>query len=293
MAGWRAFRYHPRTMRPILQCLAAATLAAALFAGWCFHQARQAPVVRRATVELAAWPAGAPAMRVVLLSDIHIGSLAMDAARLSRIVEQVNALRPDVVLLAGDFIAGHDGGLARRWAPALVGPLSRLEAPLGKVAVLGNHDYWTGAGPVRAAFAAAGVDVLDNDARRYGTLTVVGIDDRFTRHDRIDQAMQRARTLPGPRLVLSHDPDIVPDLPADAPLVAAGHMHCGQLVLPLVGPPRVPSDYGRRYLCGVIREGGRATIVTGGLGTSAVPLRFRAPPDLWLLTLRGVSQSRS
>jgi predicted MPP superfamily phosphohydrolase len=69
------------------------------------------------------------------------------------------------------------------------------------------------------------------------------------------------------------------------PIVLAGHTHCGQIVLPLYGAIETGSKYGNRYLCGVIREHGRAVVVTGGIGTSLLPFRFGAPPDWWLVTL--------
>ena len=90
---------------------------------------------------------------------------------------------------------------------------------------------------------------------------------------------------PGPRLVLSHSPDIVPLLPARIPLVLAGHTHCGQIRLPLVGRISTASRFGERYACGRIDEAGRTILVTAGLGTSIVPLRYGVPPDLWVVTL--------
>ncbi|WP_394652631.1 metallophosphoesterase [uncultured Sphingomonas sp.] len=285
------FRY-AQAMRVLLRLVIAAALFGLALLGWMFAEARQTPVVRRATVELPGWPASAAPMTVAVIGDIHIGSIAMDAARLTRIVAQINALRPDVVVLAGDFIAGHDIGLSTDRAPLLVAPLKRLTPRIGTVAVMGNHDHWTGIGPVRAALAAAGVIILDNQTQRFGALTVVGLDDRYTKHDRIGAAMAAARALPGPRLLVSHGPDVVPDLPADVPLVVTSHTHCGQIVLPLYGPLEIPSAYGAHYLCGVVREGGRATIVGAGVGTSVLPLRLNAPPDIWLLTLWGANRAQ-
>jgi predicted MPP superfamily phosphohydrolase len=95
------------------------------------------------TLPLAGWPADTPPISVALLSDIHLGNLAMDGVRLSAIVDQVNAARPDLVLIAGDFTVGHDAVGAAERAAGLESPLSRLNARLGVVAVLGNHDHWT------------------------------------------------------------------------------------------------------------------------------------------------------
>ncbi|MHA6722122.1 metallophosphoesterase [Sphingomonas sp. RS2018] len=250
-----------------------------------FANARADPVVRRADITLPGWPDDTHPVTLALVSDIHIGSPAMDAARLARIVARLNALHPDMVVIAGDFIAGHDPHAAARVAPELTAPLSRLRAPLGTIAVLGNHDHWTGATAVLAALRRAGVTVLENAAVRRGPLSVGGIGDRFTGHDRIAPTLAAMRSLGGARVVLTHGPDLVPDLPRDMRLVLAGHTHCGQGVI--FGHAVGSQPYAPRYRCGLIREGGRAVVVTAGLGTSVVPLRLNAPPDVWLLTLRG------
>ncbi len=273
-------------MRHVLRVATAGVLLGLLLAAWGWRNASAMPEVRRVRVALAEWPINTPSMTVAVISDIHIGNRAMDAHRLSRIVDQVNALRPDLILIAGDFfIAGHKEGSSVALAPALTRPLARLNARVGKFAVIGNHDHWTGAAAVRLALERAGVAILDNEAERWGALTVVGIGDRHTGHDDIATAMAAARALPGPRIIISHGPDIVPDLPMDAPLVVVGHTHCGQIIVPLWGPLAVPSRYGRRYLCGIVRERGRATIVSAGLGASIIPIRYGAPPDIWMLTV--------
>ena len=247
--------------------------------------ARADPVVRRVSLALPRWPTGAPLVTVALLSDIHLGGAAMDEARLARIVAQTNALRPDLVVLAGDFVDGHEPDSAAVIAPMLTRTLARLRAPLGAVAVLGNHDRWTGLAEVARALAAAGVTVLENRAVAVGPLAVGGVGDAYTHHDRTAATVAATLRLSGAPLIVTHSPDIAPALGSTTPVLLAGHTHCGQWVLPLIGAPSVPSRYGRRYRCGVIREGARTVVVTGGLGTSLVPLRYGAPPDLWLVTL--------
>lgn len=268
--------------RLILSALALLAIGFGVLA-YAFTQARADPVVRRATIALPDWPAGAAPMRVVLLSDIHIGSLAMNADRLSRIVAQVNALRPDLVLIAGDFIYGHDPRKGVRFGAQLARPLAGLRARFGTVAVLGNHDWWNEPGQVRAQLARAGVTVVENGAIRRGPLAIAAVGDEYTGHDRIGAAMTAVRRLPGARLVLTHSPDLVPELPGDARLVLAGHTHCGQVSL--LGWTPGPQPYARRYRCGVIREAGRAIVVGAGVGASVAPVRLGVPPDLWLLTL--------
>lgn len=254
---------------------------------YAYREATREPIVRGTEVALPDWPAGAPPVRVLLLSDLHVGGPDMPPERVARIVAEANRLRPDLVLLAGDFISDKRSGTRDYPYPVALAPLKALAPRLGSFAVLGNHDHWKDAAAARDALEAAGIRVLDNDAATAGPLVIGGLDDAFTGHDDLPATLARMRALPGAKLVLSHSPDPFPDLPSDATLMLAGHTHCGQVVLPLIGPLSTQSDYGRRYACGVIRERGRTLIVSAGLGTSILPLRLGAPPDMWLIELRG------
>lgn len=254
-------------------------------AGVMLHQARAMPVVRRADLPMPGLPIDAQ-VRVALIADIHIGTLAMDAGRLERIVAQVNALHPDMVLIAGDLIEGNTPGSAARLAQRLVTPLSGLRSRLGTVAVLGNHDHDTGAAAVRAALIRAGVTVLENGAAVRGGIAIGGIGDDYSRHADIAGTMRAVRATGRPFVILTHSPDLVPDLPPDAHIVLAGHTHCGQAYLFGMRLSPEVSRRGDRYRCGLIRDGSRTVVVTAGLGTSGAPFRLGAPPDLWLLTLR-------
>jgi uncharacterized protein len=256
------------------------------------REAVSRPVERRLTVGLSGWPSGARALRIALLSDIHLGNYAMDVGRLRGIVAQVNAARPDLVLLAGDFVVGHDAAGAARRAADLEAPLSHLDAPLGVVAVLGNHDHWTSPEGVRAALVRAGIVVLRNEAVRAGPLAILGVDDSFSGHDDVAATAASWKTIGGIPLVLTHSPDLTHKLSGAFPVVLAGHTHCGQVVLPWLGPvlTRGPRQHWRtlydtRYRCGVVRDANRIVVVTAGVGSGTSPVRLGAPPDWWLLTV--------
>jgi len=255
--------------------------AIALFA---YGQARRLPVVRSASVALADWPNGTPPIKIALISDIHIGNATMDEPRLAAVVDRINELHPDLVLIAGDFIAGHQADPEGRAAWRLTAPLAKLRPRLGTVAVLGNHDHWSNAAAVTASLRRAGSAVVSNDAVRRGPIVIGGLDDDFTRRARIAPMLARMATMAGPRLILSHSPDpaarIAPPL-----LLLAGHTHCGQIDLPLIGRLASVSRLGERYACGLVREGRRTVIVSAGLGTSLAPFRIGAVPDLWLVTI--------
>jgi predicted MPP superfamily phosphohydrolase len=258
-------------------------LAGAALIAFAYATAVADPVVRRAHIKVAGWPPGAPPMRLVLLSDIHAGGPDMPPARVRRIVGQVNGLGPDIVLIAGDFVT--DKRLATRHYShdEAVAPLAALRPRLATLAVLGNHDHWRDAAAAHRALARAGIQVLDNQAAQVGPVAIGGLDDDFTGRADLPATLAALRRLKGPKIIVSHSPDPFADPAPDVFLMLAGHTHCGQVSLPLVGPLSTMSKYGRRYACGVVRERGRTLVVAAGLGTSGIPLRLGAVPDLWLI----------
>jgi hypothetical protein len=269
----------------ILRALGLILLVMLALAGWGYANILADPVVRRASLALPDWPANTAPLRIALIGDVHMQGPDMPPERVARIVAQVNAEHPDLILLAGDFVG--DRSLATRtYSDAeIAAPLGKLLAPLGTWAVLGNHDYWRDGPAMRKALESTGIRVLDNQAARVGVLTLVGAGDSATHHEDIAALTRAAAALPGPVLLFAHSPDVVPGLPRRFALVLAAHTHCGQIVLPLWGTLVSASRYGDRYRCGVIEESGRRIVVTAGLGASVVPFRFGAPPDWWLITL--------
>jgi len=278
-------------LRPFLFLLLFLLVAALAGLGWAYRTATADPVVREAEVALGGWPVGQRPLRALLVSDIHVAGPDMPPERLARIVEQMRALRPDLVLIAGDLVSDKKWSTRRYSMAEAVAPLARLRPPLGVFAVLGNHDHWRDAGQARAALRAAGVRVLDNEAARAGPLAVGGLDDAFTDRDDLAATLRAIDRVGGVPVLLSHSPDPFPAVPARIGLMVAGHTHCGQIVLPFYGTISTMSDFGDRYACGRIDEGGKSLFVTAGLGTSILPLRLGARPDMWLIRI-GPEQSR-
>lgn len=271
--------------------LAALSLIALAVTAIGYRNATADPIVRPAQVGMASWPPRTPPLRVALLSDLHVAGPDMPPERLARIVRQVNAAKPDLVLIAGDLVSDKRVSTHRYEVAEAVAPLRGIAAPLGVVAVLGNHDHWRDTTAFRRELPRIGVRVLANEALRVGPVMIAGADDPYTgRADPVALVRAVARHA-GPVVTLSHSPDVAPRLPLRFGLVLAGHTHCGQIALPLVGPIATMSDLGERYACGMIREGGRTVIVGAGLGTSLMPIRFGAPPDWWLVTLGPADQS--
>lgn len=245
--------------------------------GWTYWQALQDPIVRRTDIALPDWPAGEPPRSVLLISDTHVAGPDMPPERLARIMDQLNGLKPDLVLLAGDYISEKIFATRLYTAADSVAPFTRLKAPLGVVAVMGNHDYWADERGFRAAFARARIPLLTNQAIRRGPFIIGGVDDGATHRDKVAATeAEMARLGPGPRLILTHSSQMRAGFTAPVAALLAGHSHCGQMILPLIG-------WNSGHPCGEAMVGNVRRFVTAGLGTSILPLRLGAPPDVWLI----------
>ncbi|MBA4009656.1 MAG: phosphohydrolase [Erythrobacter sp.] len=211
----------------------------------------------------------------------------MPPERLARIVAQVNQLKPDLVAIAGDLVSEKRTASHVYTAAEVVAPLGKLSAPLGVVVVPGNHDHWFGWDKLAAELARyPQITVLRNEAMAAGPLVIGGVDDDFTGQADLPATVAAMAGKPGVPLVLSHSPDIFPNVPVNVPLVLAGHTHCGQIAWPWGGAPATMSDYGDLYACGAVRQHGKVLVTSGGLGTSLLPLRLFTHPEVWLIEIR-------
>jgi uncharacterized protein len=261
---------------------------------WAFWIEPASISVHRVRLQLPSWHAEHRDLKVAVLTDLHVGAPYMGLEKLRRVVERTNAEGPDIVFLLGDFVIGgknHKGGVV---GGSFVQPepiaeeLRKLYAPLGVFAVLGNHDWWYDGERVGAALKSAGIVVLENSATRIERggegFWVAGIEDLWTRRPDVAGALRQVEG-GDPVLLITHNPDIFPDVPSRVSLTIAGHTHGGQVNLPLIGRPVVPSKFGQRYAFGHVVEQGRHLYVSGGVGTSNIPVRFRVPPEIVILYL--------
>ncbi|HKQ62272.1 MAG TPA: metallophosphoesterase, partial [Candidatus Polarisedimenticolaceae bacterium] len=282
-----------RRIRTALLLAAAAAVALGLWGFW-WEPAHFRTV--ETVLEPPDWPAALGGLRVAVLGDLHVGSPFHGLDQLERIVAATQRLRPDLVLLCGDYVI-HDVIGGRFVAPEPIAErLAGLRARRGVWAVLGNHDAWFDAPRVRLALENAGIPVLEDRAVKLGSgpdgLWLVGVGDFWTaRHD-VAGALAQV-TDGAPVVLFTHNPDVFPDVPARVALTVAAHTHGGQVRLPGFGPPVVPSIYGRRYAAGLVVEDGRALFVTTGLGTSIVPVRWGVPPEITLLVLEAAAPRRA
>jgi len=243
---------------------------------------------REHPVRVAGWPAPLGPLRIAALSDLHTGAPHITPEKLRTIVAMVNRARPDLVVLLGDYVIhGVRGGhFVEPERTAAV--LRDLKAPLGVFAVLGNHDWWYDGERVGRALESVGIGVLEDTAVRLPVsgepLWLAGVSDPWTRPADIARALAAVPEV-APVIVVTHNPDIFPRMPARVLLTLAGHTHGGQVYLPVLGRLIVPSRYGSRYAIGHVHEDGRDLFVTPGIGTSIIPVRFRVPPEISLVTV--------
>ena len=269
--------------------------------------------VTRYNLSPSQWPADLK-LKIAVITDLHACDPWMSLDRINGIVERTNALKADVIVMLGDYVAGHRKVTrfipAEEWATVLAG----LKAPLGVHAILGNHDWWEdkqvqregkGHTAARRALEASGIPVYENDAKRLTkdgrAFWLAGLGDQLAyvpaRHFRpvrrigVDDlsATLAKVTDNAPVILLAHEPDIARRVPARVALQLSGHTHGGQVRLfgwSPVSPSGPLLTYGHiRMNCDVV--------VSGGLGCSIMPFRLGVPPEIVLVTLGGAAPAVS
>ncbi len=258
--------------------------------------------VTRLTIPLPGWPTVLNDLTVAHISDLHVGPYVRPED-VAQVVRRVNALKPDLIILTGDFVYR-----SASYAAPCAQALASLQARYGVYAVLGNHDIWTDADEVAARLSRVGITVLRNERRglRIGQarLWLLGIEDlgytgfRGSSFGDFRAIWQRAVTalrdlLTGipdeePRLLLVHNPDFAEMLPQGRiDLVLCGHTHGGQVRFPLIGPPILPSSLGQKYAAGLVRGPSAPVYVNRGIGVIWPPIRLNCRPEITRLRLRG------
>lgn len=221
-------------------------------------------------------------LRIVQLSDTHASPIDMPAMRLDRVMAQINALKPDMIVLTGDYIGGKLIDVPMSMSMA-IDPFHRLRAPLGIYAVRGNHDghHWT-----RWGFARGEAVMLSNHWVDAGPVIVAGAPSLAEPGDPAGAMIATVQAAPAgkPLILIAHEPDYFQYTPPRATLIIAGHTHGGQIRLPFLDGLG-NSPYLAAHRRGVFREHGQTLVVSSGLGTSLVPLRIGVPPEIVEITL--------
>ncbi len=267
------------------------TAGAALLTGYgCGYEMRHLQL-EQFQLALPQLPLELEGLRIVLMSDWHCGPINRPDF-LQRAVKMANECKPDLVFLPGDFVSrsGEFFHEAAELASCL-----RTNLPGGVIVSWGNHDYWHKPNLGFDLLPQAGCQVLTNqklvvNAKREISqegrgLWICGLDDLWAGKPELGSTL--AGISPDqPRLVLCHNPDVAEEQSGPrVDLMLSGHTHGGQVRIPAIGTPIVPSQYGQKYASGLVEGPNYHVYVSRGVGSSGIPVRFGVPPEVTLFEL--------
>ncbi|MBC7804941.1 MAG: metallophosphoesterase [Akkermansiaceae bacterium] len=256
------------------------------------------PRVEAVTIPLPDLPASFDGMRIVFLSDLHLQPF-FGPDRLAPVLALVQAEKPDLILLGGDY-CNETLGNREYWLELCADTLRTLTAPLGVFAVFGNHDYPVPPfDPPRRPWEEAKINPLHDEAvslsRNGERIFLVGLRSTLSRRNQVRSVMEK---LPADttRLILQHEPSFTSQNAAlGGSVQLSGHTHGGQIVLPFFGAPRLPA-HSSGFRAGLYQteRGQMPVYVTRGVGVLPPLLRFNCLPEVTLITLRhsGVQVTR-
>lgn len=274
------------TRRQFITCAAFLFFGVFLLAYAVFIEPRQL-VVQRQTIKLPHWSPALNHLKVAVITDLHVGCLSVPISKLRRVIVTTNEQKPDLIVMLGDFVASHGRSSALK-PEEFAHELSALKAKYGVYAMLGNHDWWYNGEEVRNELQRANIHVIENESVQLkidsASLWVAGLADQWTRTPSIPLAIKSV-PVGSPCLMLMHEPDLLRDVPESISLSLAGHTHGGQVSLPIIGAPILPTDLGSKFARGLIVEGDKHYFVSSGVGTSVLPVRFGVPPEVCILDL--------
>ncbi|CAN5227356.1 metallophosphoesterase [soil metagenome] len=261
-------------------------------------------VINRQELKIKNWNSAFNGFKIAMISDIHGGSNNVTEEKIREIVKITNEQKPDITVLLGDYVSQIKDNRSELKMPLSVicSNLQGLQTKYGVFVVLGNHDGEYSDELIAGAFENLGYKVLQNEIATIEKdgqkLRILGLVDQLrvlnwqSFSNGLRQTINNDGNQTGDIIVLEHSPDILPiitggfSISPDLKLILAGHTHGGQVWLPILGTPIVPSSYGQKYSYGHIKENNVDMFVTTGIGTSLLPFRFLMPPEIAVLTLK-------
>lgn len=275
-------------MKPFVSFFVGVVVLGILALGWGVAIEPGLLTVQEAKIETANWPADRKPVRVLLISDVHAGAPHINLDYIDDVVTRSNSLRPDLILLLGDYVINQVVGGDFIAPETTFTRLAGLKARYGVVAVLGNQDWWFDGGRVRRALENEGITVLENQALRLetsdGAFWLAGIADDMTRRPDVSGTMAQI-TDDAPVFLVAHNTAVFFEASERVAVTFAGHSHGGQVYIPWLGAIVVPSRSPLRWAYGHIHESGNDMYVTSGIGTSILPIRINMPPEIAIVTV--------
>jgi predicted MPP superfamily phosphohydrolase len=264
-------------------------------------------VVVEDTIYVKNWNPAFDGLRIAMIADIHGGSNNTTEEKIREVVARTNEQNPDVIVLLGDYVSQVRGPEPLEQRPlkmsveTVAENLRGLRSRYGVFVVLGNHDGWYGDQTVASALAADGYTVLQNQLayieKDGQQIRIYGMKDHLSLEGGWFQISSDIRnnlqgTGKGDLVILQHSPDILPvitgefSVSPELRLILAAHTHGGQVWLPILGRPIIPSAIGQKYAYGHVFDRNTDMWVTSGIGTSVLPIRFMVPPEIAVITVR-------
>jgi len=221
---------------------------------------------------------------LVHITDIHHG-LFVRINYIEKCLKLALNLRPDLIVITGDFVFG-----SAAYAKPLASKLKLVSYKIPTYAVLGNHDYWTDDTVIKDQLSRAKIYIFKNGhvalERNGGRIWLVGIDDLWAGNPNLHKALEGTKTNEV-KILLMHQPDAIENInQGEVDLILCGHTHGGQVTLPLIGPPLVPSKFGAKYAAGLFKIGDIQMYVNKGIGLIPPPVRFLTRPEIAYITLK-------
>lgn len=239
-------------------------------------------LVKQKSLYLPFWDKQLDGFKISVISDLHIGTHFVGLNKLNKIIQKSNSYEPDLVVLLGDIdaVSVSSSGINPE---SITGALNNLKSKYGVISVLGNHDYEP-EGIVKNIINNANITLLENTDKYIcnNRIRIVGFKDLWHHYLNTEKIIGKKNR--SSIIVLAHNPDSFYDMPDYVSLTLSGHTHGGEVYLPFIGSPFVPSKYGQRYRKGYIVENNRHLYVSGGVATLS-RIRFLNPPEISVLTL--------
>ena len=240
--------------------------------------------IRRVNIKNSKIPKGFNKFKIVFISDLHYGRF-FRAKRLIRIVNRINELKPDIIIIGGDYldISVKSNRDVSMYLDEELEILRKLKARLGIFTVLGNHDYFNRSDSLLDEINLSSIRLLKNTVEFMNIgeecIELVGVDDLVEGNPQVNILKKRSNNF---TIAISHNPDFFSDYKEEInyDLGLSGHIHGGQITFFGLYAPYTSSKYGQRYLKKIVHEGNRDIVLTNGIGNGVLPIRFFAIPEI-------------